>query len=193
MGLKQCRKYTSPAFLAAWLIGVAAITMGCAAEPAPIPTQTFSAPSPIAPTLTPAPEPAPTPTPTPTPTITPTGVPAPTPTRFISPTPTPRPKEAFPTATATPAPFAQLDVDIHRETLWRDLLDDLYPHERSCIEVEAGADGLDMPVLDDYPYALDLEVAMFACLEPGTARAILLSAMVAAFEAAHWTTAAASP
>ena len=117
---------------------------------------------------------------TPTPTAVPTAVPTPTPTRVIP--PTPRRTEAIPTATATPSPFAHLDVDIDRETRWRDLLDDLYPHERSCIEVEAGPDGLDMPVLDDYPYALDHDAAMFACLEPGTARAVLLEATVAAFE-----------
>ena len=111
---------------------------------------------------------------------TPAAVPTPTPTRVTP--PTPRRTTAIPTATATPAPFARLGVDIHRETLWRDLLDDLYPHERSCIEVEAGPGGLDTPVLDDYPYALDHEVAMFACLEPGTARAFLLGATVAAFE-----------
>ena len=61
-------------------------------------------------------------------------------------------------------------------------MDGLYPHERSCIEVEAGPDGLDLPVLADLDYALDHEVAMFACLEPGTARAVLLGATVAAIE-----------
>ncbi len=109
---------------------------------------------------------------------TPAAVATPAPARVIPPTRT----EAAPTATATPSPFAHLDIDIHRETHWRDLLDGLYPHERSCIEVEAGADGLDTPVLDDYPYVLDEEVAMFGCLEPGTARAVLLGATVAGFE-----------
>ena len=37
-------------------------------------------------------------------------------------------------------------------------------------------------MLDDYPYALDHEVAMFACLEPGTARAVLLGATVVGLE-----------
>ena len=111
---------------------------------------------------------------------TPAAVPTPTPTRVIP--PTPKWTAAIPTATATPAPFAHLDVNIQRETRWRDLLDGLYPHERSCIEVEAGPEGLDTPVLDGYPYALDHEVAMFTCLEPGTARAVLLGATVAAIQ-----------
>ena len=110
----------------------------------------------------------------------PAAVPTATPTRAIP--PTPRRTTAIPTATATPSPFEHLDADIDRETLWRDLLADLYPHERSCIKVEAGPDGLVMPVLADLDYVLDHEVAMFACLEPGTARAVLLGATVAAFE-----------
>ena len=40
----------------------------------------------------------------------------------------------------------------------------------------------DLPVLADLDYALDHEVEMFACLEPGTARAVLLRATVAAIE-----------
>ena len=36
-----------------------------------------------------------------------------------------------------------------------------------------------MPVLLEFLYPLDQEVAMFACLEPGTARAVLLGAAVA--------------
>lgn len=113
---------------------------------------------------------------------TPAAVPTPTPTTVIPPTPKPKRTEVVTTATGTPSPFAHLDVDINRETLWRDLLDGLYPHERSCIEVEAGPDGLDLPVLADLDYALDHEVEMFACLEPGTARAVLLRATVAAIE-----------
>ena len=112
--------------------------------------------------------------------ITPTAIPTPTPTRVIP--PTPRPPQAFPTATATPAPFASLEVDIDRETRWRDLLDHLYPHERSCIEAEGEPDRLDMPILPDFPYPLDHEAAVFACLEPGTARPVLLGATIAAFQ-----------
>ena len=111
---------------------------------------------------------------------TPAAVPTPTPARVIP--PTPKRSEAIPTATATPSPFARLDVDIHRETLWQDLLDDLYPHERSCIEVEGGPDRLGMPVLSDLDYVPEQEVAMFACLEPGTARSVLLGATVAVIE-----------
>ena len=195
MGLKQYRKHTSPALLVALLIGPAVIGMGCTAEPAPSPTPSpTTAPNPAL-TLAPTPEPTPgtivrtgtatpasalTPVPTPAPTFTPTGVPTPTPTRVIP--PTLRPTEAVPTATVTPAPFAHLDVDIDRETLWRDLLDHLYPHERSCIEVEGGPNGLDMPILLDAEYTQEHEVAMFACLEAGTARAVLLGAMVALYE-----------
>ena len=202
MRLKQCRKHISPAFLVALLIGAAVIIMGCGAEPAPTPTPPIPDASIPAPTPTPAPEPrstidirtgthrAGTVTPAsaltavslPTPATTPTAVPVPTPTLVMPPTPRPRPTEAVPTATATPSPFAHLDVDIDRETLWRDLLDNLYPHERSCIEVEGGPEGLDMPILLELQYALEHEVAMFACLEPGTARAVLLGATVAAFE-----------
>ncbi len=111
---------------------------------------------------------------------TPAAVPTPTPTRAIP--PTPKRTTAIPTATATPSPFEHLDVGIDRETFWRDLLDDLYPHERTCIEVEAGADGLDVPVLSDLDYVPEQEVAMFACLEPGTARAVLLGTTVALLE-----------
>ena len=39
-----------------------------------------------------------------------------------------------------------------------------------------------MPILLDSEYATDHRVAMFACLEPGTARAVLLGAMVANFQ-----------
>ena len=39
-----------------------------------------------------------------------------------------------------------------------------------------------MPVLVDFEYVPEQELAMFACLEPGTARAVLLGATVAAFE-----------
>ena len=203
MGLVKRWKTISTAFLFAWLIGAAVITMGCAAQPTPSPTAPVPAPSSMAPTLTPTPDPTPTfvirvgtgqigtatptfpmPTraarPTPRPTLILTTVSTPTPTR-VSP-PRPRPTEAVPTATATPSPFASLEVDIGGETLWRDLLDELYPHERSCIEVEGGPDGLDIPILLDMEYAPDHEVAMFACLEPGTARAVLLGATVAAFQ-----------
>ena len=198
MGLKQYRRHISPAFLAALLIGAAAFTMACAAEPTPTWTPTPPAVSSPASTVTPISEPTPiiistgtatppsepTTVPSPTPTNTPTAVPTPTPTRIAAPTRKLRPTEAVPTATATPAPFASLEIDIERETPWRDLLDGLYPHERSCIEVEGGQDGLglDLPILLDFPYPLDQEVAMFACLEPGTARAVLLGAAVAAFE-----------
>ena len=41
---------------------------------------------------------------------------------------------------------------------------------------------MDMPILPDFQYPLDQEVAMFACLEPGTARAVLLGATLAVFE-----------
>ena len=119
---------------------------------------------------------------TPTPPSEPTAVAISTPVPVIPPTPKQRPTEVAPAATATPSPFAILEVEIHRETPWRDLLDDLYPHERSCIEVEAGPDGLDMPVLADLEYVPDHEAAMFACLEPGTARAVLLGATVAILE-----------
>ena len=195
-------KVVSPAFLVALLIGAAVITMGCAAEPAFTPTPSLTAAPTPAPTTMPTSEPtpgiiirsgthrmgtanstvAPTAVPSSTPTATPTAVPTPTPTRVAPPTPRLRPTEAVPTATATPSPFASLEVDIGGETLWQDLLDDLYPHERSCIEVEGEPDGLDMPILLDTQYALDHEVAMFACLEPGTARAVLLGATVAAFQ-----------
>ena len=196
------RKDISKAFLISLLIGAAVITMGCVSEPTPSPTPSLTAaPTPV-PTTMPTPEPAqtiiirtgthragtatpasaPTPLTPPKPTATPTAVPTPTPTRVIRPTPTPRPTEAVPTATATPAPFASLDVDIDEDTRWRDLLDGLYHHERSCVEVEGGLEGLDMPILDDLSYALEHDVAMFACLEPGTARAVLLGATVAAFE-----------
>ena len=192
---ERYRKAISPAFLAALLIGAVVITMGCAAEPTPTWTPTVPVVSSTAPTVAPTPEPTPgiinhtatatpaltpTPVPSPTPTATQTAVPTPTPTR-VAPR-MPSPTEAFPTATATPAPFASLEIDIEQDTPWRDLLDALYPHERSCIEVEGGPEGLDMPILLDYPYPLDQEVAMFACLEPGTARAVLLGAAVAAFE-----------
>ena len=194
------RKAIAKAFMIFLLIGAAVVAIGCVAEPTPSPTPSLTAaPTPV-PTTIPTPEPtpgiialtgahragtatpdsAPTPLPSPTPTATPTAVPTPT-QRLVVPPP-PRPTEAVPTATATPAPFARLDVDIDRETLWRDLLDDLYPHERSCVEVEGGPDVLDMPILPDFQYPLDQEVAMFACLEPGTARAVLLGATVAAFE-----------
>ncbi len=177
------RRRTWPAFLAALLIGAAAITMGCAAEATPTATSEPSSAAAPAPTLTPTPEPTSATivrTGTPTPAATPMAVPVPTPTRVIP--PTPRPAEVVPTATATPAPFARLGVDIHRETRWRDLVDDLYLHERTCIEAEAGPDGLDIPVLADLEYVPDHEAAMFACLEPGTARAVLLGAMVAILE-----------
>ena len=39
-----------------------------------------------------------------------------------------------------------------------------------------------MPILLDMEYAADHEVAMFACLEPGTGRAVLLGTMVANFQ-----------
>ena len=202
MRSERYRKAISPAFLVAWLVGAAVIIMGCADEAAPAPTPTVTAPSPMAPTLTPTPEPtrgiiirsgahrtgtanqavAPTAVPSPTPTTTPTAVPTPTPTRVAPPTQMPRPTEAVPTATATPAPFASLEVDIDRDTRWKDLLDDLYPHERSCILVTREPDGLDIPILLDFLYPLDQEVAMFACLEPGTARAVLLGATVAALQ-----------
>ena len=39
-----------------------------------------------------------------------------------------------------------------------------------------------MPILLDMEYAADHEVAMFACLEAGTARAVLLGTMVANFQ-----------
>ena len=39
-----------------------------------------------------------------------------------------------------------------------------------------------MPILLDMEYAADHEVAMFACLEPGMARAVLLGTMVANFQ-----------
>ena len=182
------RRRTWPAFLAALLIGAAAVTMGCADEATPAPTPQSPAAAAPAPTLTPTPEPTPAiivqsgaqRTGTPTPASEPTAVPVPIPTRVIP--PTPKRTEVVPTATATPAPFARLDVDIHRETRWRDLLDGLYPHERSCIEVEAGPDGLDMPILLELQFPLDKEVAMFGCLEPGTARAVLLGATVAAIQ-----------
>ena len=41
---------------------------------------------------------------------------------------------------------------------------------------------MDMPILPGFQYPLDQEMAMFACLEPGTARAVLLGATVSAFE-----------
>ena len=164
-------------------------TLAPTSTPAPAETP-ISAEAPArTPTATPANSATPEPTPatiihtgTATPTFAPTPVPVPTPTRAAPPTPRPRPTEAVPTATATPSPFASLEVDIGGETLWRDLLDELYPHERSCIEVEGGPDGLDIPILLDMEYAPDHEVAMFACLEPGTARAVLLGATVAAFQ-----------
>ena len=189
------RKGISTAFLFTCLIGAAVIIMGCMDAPATPPTT--PAASPPALTLTPTPEPTPaniartdarrtgtaTPASAPTAVPSPTAVPAPTPTRVIPHTQRPRPTEPFPTATATPSPFASLEVDIGRETLWRDLLDDLYPHERACIEVEGEPDGLDLPILvHGQYYTLEHEVAMFACLEPGTARAVFLGAMVADFE-----------
>ena len=186
------RKAIAPVLMAALLIGAAVIIMGCGAEPTASPTPSAPAVSPPAPTLTPTPEPTPasiartgahrtgtaTPASAPTAVPSPTAVPTPTPTRVIPSTQRPRPTEPVPTATAIPATFARLAVDIDRETLWRDLLDELYPHERSCIEVEA-ADGLDKPILSYAQYVLNHEVAMFACLEPGPARAVLLGAMVA--------------
>lgn len=169
--------------LVALLIGAAAVMMGCAAEATPAPTPRPTAAAAPVPALTPAPEPTPGTifrTGTPTPAATLTAVPAPTPTWVIP--PTPRRMEVVPTATATPIPLADLNIDINRETIWRDLLDELYPHERSCIEAEAEPDGLDIPVLADLEYVPDHEAAMFACLEPGTARAVLLGAMVAILE-----------
>ena len=190
MGLKRYRKHISPAFLFVLLVGAAVTNMGCTAEATSTPTPAPPTVSPPAPTLTSTPGTTPGisirtgthPTGTATPTTAPTAVPTPTPTRVAPPTPRSKPTEAVPTATATPAPFARLDVDLDVDTRWRDLLDDLYPHERSCVEVKGGPDGLDMPILPDFQYPLDQEVAMFACLEPGTARAVLLGATLAVFE-----------
>ena len=193
MGLGKHRKAIFAAFLFTCLVGAAATIMGCTDAPTTSSTPTDPAVSPQAPTLTPTPEPTSASiarsgahrTGTATPAyasaavLSPTAVPTPKPTRVIPSTQRPRPTEAFPTATATPSPFASLEVDIDRGTPWRDLLDDLYPHERSCIEVEGEPDGLDTPILSDFPYPLDQEATMFACLEPGTARAILLEAAVA--------------
>ena len=186
MLLKRHRRHITPAFLVVLLIGAAVITMGCVGEPAPSPTPAVPAPSPMAPTLTPISEPTPgiiihTATGTTNPAYAPTPVPTLTPTRAVPPTEKPKPTEPVPTAAAMPATFARLAVDIDQDTLWQDLLDELYPHEQSCIEVKA-ADSLDKPILSYTQYVLNHEVAMFACLDPGTARAVLLGAMVANFQ-----------
>ena len=181
--------------MAALLIGAAVIIMGCTDSPMASPTPAAPAVPPPAPTLTPTPEPTPAsiartgahrtgtaaPASAPQAVPSPAAAPTPTPARAAPPTERPRPTEPVPPATAMPAAFARLAVDIGEETLWRDLLDELYPHERSCIEVQA-ADSLDKPILSGTLYDMNREVAMFACLEPGTARAVLLGAMVANFQ-----------
>ena len=113
----------------------------------------------------------PTPTQKPSPSAT-AVVPTPTPESIESATPTPPP----PTATATPMPFANLTVQVEPYTTWEELLDDLYPHERSC--VTATTNDLDRPILEDIEYTTKLEVELFGCLEPGTARAALVGVFV---------------
>ena len=134
------------------------------ATPAPTPVRTASAPAPTFP---------PTAFPTPAPTrVSPTATPQwQTPTR-LAPTPT---KGFPPTATATPAPVAKLDFEIRTNTLWEDLMPSLYPHERSCIEAVEHVSLLGQRILTDATRTLLHEIEAFACLEPGTARAVYLS------------------
>ena len=136
--------------------------------PPPTPTAVLrvsSGPTEVAANTVPTPLAAPQPGTTPVPAATPTQVP------FSSPT-QPSIARAIPTATATPAPFADLEVKVDYDTVWAELLHDLYPHELSCIE--ATSENLQETILPDSWEVTDYDLEIFGCLEPGTARAVFL-------------------
>ena len=163
------------------------LVIACTSED-PKPTSSVSLALPPTPTAQPEPtltqtatatvmaSPTPTQRPSPGSTAIPTSLPTPSPTAIRTAAPT------LPPLTATPTPFPDFSGHIGPGTIWGEIAADLNPQEQSCIEeVEYG---LDQPILGGGVYANDYDVKMFACLGQGTARAILLAAMIAGFEEA---------
>ena len=98
---------------------------------------------------------------------------------------------ATPTATAMPIPdrtpeppagIAELAVAIDGETPWREVYETLSAVERSCIGDALGSEQLEpalqWPVVNE-DETEEWEVRVYACLDPPTARAVLLAAVTA--------------
>ena len=116
-----------------------------------------------------------------------TATPQPTSTPTPQPTATPTPK---PTATAVPTPTsppplvrAVMEPAINAETTWREVFDSSEASVQDCIRgsLRSGLAPLDNPITEDY-WAEDF----YPCLDPETARAIYLAAMIAEIWADGW-------
>ncbi len=112
----------------------------------------------------------------------PTATPATTQAPTASPTPAKTPTATAPPATATPVAVAALRIDIDSETMWGEVYDALSAGERACIRDELGAESfesaLPRPVVNEGEWE-QWEVDVYACLDPPTARALLLAAELA--------------
>ena len=86
--------------------------------------------------------------------------------------------------TTTSLSIAELGLAIDLDTRWGDVFETLTPAEQSCIRDELGA-GLEGTLAHRIVegYSERWEVTVFACLTPGTARAVFLDVLVAGMAA----------
>lgn len=109
----------------------------------------------------------------------PTATPATTQAPTASPTPAKTPTATASPATATPVAVAALAIDIDSETLWGEVYDAFSAGEQACIRDELGAESFESalarPVVNEGEWE-QWEVDVYACLDPPTARALLLAA-----------------
>ena len=84
-----------------------------------------------------------------------------------------------------PSGIAELDIEVDNDTLWKEVFDQLTTTEQSCIrealDEELLDSFLDRPVLAESDTE-QLDASIFSCLAPDTARAILLSILIAGIE-----------
>ncbi len=117
----------------------------------------------------------------------PTSTPTPSPTDTAEPTPEPSPtRTATPGPASTPTPVAAFSLEVTAETTWQEAFDALIPRERDCIREAVDQDSLagllQLTVVgDDGPFEESVS-AFVACLDPDTARYLLLSTLLVGME-----------
>ena len=153
----------------------------CGSDPiteGPAPTTALMTVGPIA-----TPEATPTSDPTPTPTETPVPMVKPEPTPTATPEPTATPASTI-ASRETSRDGVENHLNIRADTTWQDVFDDSIPSVRDCFREALGDElerALGLTVSNDYRWE-----ELLPCLEPETARFILVSGTIASLESQGW-------